>query len=208
MDAMPRIGLTGGIGSGKSTLARMLADRGAGLVDSDAIARELTAPGGAALGPIRAEFGPSFFGGDGALDRVRLRHAVFSDAGRRRRLEALLHPMIRERGERLAGQLASRCSYLLYDVPLLAESAAADGRFERVLVVDCPVGQQVARVMQRGSLRREEVLAIVAGQAGRRERLAIADDVVFNGGDLARLERHAQRLHELYRTLGRSATSV
>jgi dephospho-CoA kinase len=208
MEAIARIGLTGGIGSGKSTLAQMLAARGAGLIDSDAIARELTAPGGAAIEAIREEFGPSFIDRDGALDRARMRQAVFSDAGRRRRLEALLHPIIHERGERLAAQLAARSNYLLYDIPLLAEAGAPDGRFDRVLVIDCPVGQQVARVMQRGSLRREEVHAILAWQASRSRRLAIADDVVFNGGDLARLARSAQRLHDLYRALPRSTRGV
>jgi dephospho-CoA kinase len=208
MDAIPRIGLTGGIGSGKSTLARMLVQMGAGLIDSDAIARELTAAGGSAIDSIRAEFGPQFIDRDGALDRARMRRTVFSDAARRRRLEALLHPMIHERGERIAAALAPRASYLVYDVPLLAEAGAADGRFDRVLVVDCPVELQVARVLQRGSLGRDEVDAIIAWQASRADRLAIADDVLFNGGDMVRLRRQARRLHGLYCALGPAPATV
>jgi dephospho-CoA kinase len=196
-----RIGLTGGIGSGKSTLARMLVGQGAGLVDTDAIARELTAAGGAAIEAIRREFGDEVIGADGALDRAGLRAQVFGDPPTRKRLEAMLHPMIWQRAESAAEALAATTAYLVFDVPLLAESAARGRRFDRVLVVDCPIPLQVARVVQRGSLSRAEAEAIVAAQASRAERLALADDVVFNAASLAALEQRARRLHALYSDL-------
>ncbi len=192
------IALTGGIGSGKSTLGRMLVEQGAGLIDTDAIARELTAAGGPAIESIRAEFGDAVIGHDGALDRAELRARVFSDPQTRKRLEALLHPMIWQRAESMAKALAATAAYLVFDVPLLAESAARARRFDRVLVVDCPIQLQIARVVQRGSMPRAEVEAIVAAQASREQRLALADDVVFNGASLADLEQRARRLHALY----------
>jgi dephospho-CoA kinase len=208
MQRTARIALTGGIGSGKSTLARLLVAQGAGLVDSDAIARELTAAGGAALDAIRAQFGAEYIGEDGALDRARMRDAVFADALRRRQLEALLHPMISQRTEQLARALAPTVPYLIFDIPLLAEGGSADGRFDRILVTDCPVPTQIERVMARGTLRRAEVEAIIAGQADRRRRLEIADDVVFNSAGLDHLERSAHRLHGMYRSMRSALSSV
>ena len=202
------IALTGGIGSGKSTLARMLAEQGAGLVDTDAIARELTAAGGAAIDAIRREFGDGAIGSDGALDRASVRAKVFGDPQSRKRLEALLHPMIWQRAESTAEALAATTAYLVFDVPLLAESTVGARRFDRVLVVDCPIRLQVARVVQRGSLPPTEVEAIVAAQASRAERLALADDVVFNGASLAALEQHARRLHRLYSDLASKRRAV
>lgn len=196
------IALTGGIGSGKSTLARMLVERGAGLIDTDAIARELTAAGGDAIEAIRAEFGEMVIGPDGALDRAGLRAKVFSDPPSRARLEALLHPMIWQRAEAISEALAATAAYLVFDIPLFAESASRKRQFDRVLVVDCPVSLQLARVMQRGSLLRAQAAAIVAAQASRAQRLALADDVVFNAATLAALEQRAQRLHALYRDVG------
>ena len=196
------IALTGGIGSGKSTLARLLVERGAGLIDTDAIARELTAAGGAAIEAIRAEFGDTAIGPDGALDRAGLRARVFGDPSARARLEALLHPMIWQRAEALGKSLAASAPYLVFDIPLFAESASRKRQFDRVLVVDCPVQLQLARVMQRGSLLRAEAEAIIAAQASRVQRLALADDVVFNGATLAALEQRAHRLHALYCEVG------
>lgn len=208
---VPRIGLTGGIGSGKSTLARLLEARGAGLIDSDALSREITAAGGAAIGPIRERFGASFIAADGALDRVRMREHVFASTARRRELESLLHPLIRDAGERKAAALEKSAPYLLYDIPLLAETLDASGpqdRFDRVLVVDCPAALQVERVVRRGSMDRTEVLAVMAAQAGRGQRLAIADDIAFNGGTLDDLERGAGRLHARYAALRDAAASL
>jgi dephospho-CoA kinase len=202
------IALTGGIGSGKSTLARMLVRQGAGLIDTDAISRELTAAGGAAIEAIRVEFGDDSIGPDGALDRAGLRARVFADAQSRKRLEALLHPMIWQRAESTAEALATTATYLLFDIPLFSESTARRRRFDRVLLVDCPVDLQVSRVLQRGNLSRGEVEAIVAAQSSRAQRLALADDVVFNAGSMEALERHALRLHALYSTLASTRSAV
>jgi dephospho-CoA kinase len=202
------IALTGGIGSGKSTLAGMLVEQGAGLIDTDAIARVLTAAGGAAIEPIRRQFGDEAIGGDGALDRAALRARVFRDPALRQRLEALLHPMIWQRARPLADALAANAAYLVFDVPLLAESTMRAQRFDRVLVVDCPVPLQVAHVVQRGSLSRAEAEAIVAAQASRAQRLALADDVVFNGASLAAFAQRARRLHALYSDLGGQRKAV
>jgi len=205
---VPRIALTGGIGSGKSTLARMLAARGAGLIDADAIAHEITAVGGAAIGPIRARFGASFIDGDGALDRARMRAHVFGDERQRQALEAVLHPLIRAQTELRAAALACTVPYLLFDIPLLAEAPGTERRFDRVLVIDCPADVQVARVLQRGSMTREQVEAVLAAQASRESRLAIADDVQFNDAGLDQLERAAARLHERYRALRGAPSTV
>ena len=202
------VALTGGIGSGKSTLAGMLVEQGAGLIDTDAIAHELTAAGGAAIEDIRCQFGDEVIGADGGLDRAGLRARVFGDPALRQRLEALLHPMIWQRARPMADALAAHAAYLVFDIPLLAESAARAQRFDRVLVVDCPIRLQVERVVQRGSLSRAEAEAIVAAQASRAQRLALADDVVFNGASLAALARHARRLHALYSELGSQRRAV
>jgi len=139
------VALTGGIGSGKSTLAGMLVEQGAGLIDTDAIARELTAVGGAAIEDIRRQFGDEVIGADGGLDRAGLRARVFGDPALRQRLEALLHPMIWQRARPMADALGANAAYLVFDIPLLAESSARTQRFDRVLVVDCPIPLQVER---------------------------------------------------------------
>ncbi|MBV8210649.1 MAG: dephospho-CoA kinase [Burkholderiaceae bacterium] len=193
-----RIALTGGIGSGKSTLAKMMVDLGAGLIDLDAIARELTSAGGAAIEAIRAEFGDAALGSDGALDRAGVRARVFADASARAKLEALLHPIIWQHAEQRAAALEAVSAYLLFDVPLLAENPGESRRFDRVLLVDCPAELQIARVLRRGGMPRAQIEAIIAAQASRERRLELADDVVFNGGDLAELASHARRLHARY----------
>lgn len=173
-----RIGLTGGIGSGKSTVAALLVQHGATLVDTDAIARRLTEPGGAAISPIAAEFGADLIAATGALDRERMRDLVFSDAAARRRLEAILHPMIGVETQRQAQ--AARTRVLVFDVPLLAESAHWRGRVDRVLVVDCEESTQVERVVARSALSHAAVRTIIAQQATRRQRRACADAVIHN----------------------------
>ena len=202
------IALTGGIGSGKSTLARMLAELGAGLIDLDAIARELTAAGGAAIGAIRAEFGQEALDPSGALDRARLRARVFAEPQSRARLEALLHPMIWQRARQTADALWPGVPYLLFEVALLTEASARAQRFDRIVVIDCPVELQVARALQRGLLDPTEVAAIVAAQPSRGARLALADDVVFNGASLAALQERAHRLHALYCGIASSRRGV
>ncbi|TCJ16332.1 dephospho-CoA kinase [Parasulfuritortus cantonensis] len=191
------VGLTGGIGSGKSLVARMFGERGAGIVDTDVIARTITAPGGAAIASLRAAFGPDFIAQDGGLDRARMRALVFADPAARHRLEGLLHPMIRARA---AAELVDlgRFPYVVLVVPLLVETAAYGELYDRVLVVDCEPGQQLARVVQRDGLAEATVRAVMAAQAGREARLAAADDVIDNRGAAASLATQVDVLHRAY----------
>ncbi len=190
------VGLTGGIGSGKSTVADLFVARGAALVDTDAIAHELTGPQGAAMAAIAEAFGPAAVDARGALDRAAMRRQVFADATARQRLEAILHPLIRAESDRRCQ--AARAPYVILAVPLLVESGSYRERVQRVLVVDCPEAVQVARVMARNGLGEAEVQAILAAQASRQQRLAVADDVVDNGGDAAALVPQVERLHRQY----------
>lgn len=177
---MRRIGLTGGIGSGKSTVAALLAGCGAAVIDTDAIARELTLPGGAAIEPIRAAFGADFIDTHGALDRARMRGLAFSDATAKRRLEAILHPLIGTETERRAA--LSDAAVHVFDVPLLAESATWRTRVHKVLVVDCTPATQVARVQARSGWDTATIDGVIAQQAPRAKRRACADAVIFNDG--------------------------
>jgi dephospho-CoA kinase len=174
------IGLTGGIGSGKSTVAALLVGHGAHLVDTDAIARSLTLPGGGAIQALQAAFGPEVIGADGALDRERMRALAFQDPQARQRLEAILHPMIGDVARQQAGQAAGRP--VVFDVPLLAESQHWRARVQRVLVVDCSEAVQVQRVMQRSGWSEEAVRRVIAQQAPRDRRRGIADAVIHNEG--------------------------
>ncbi|MFN3829612.1 MAG: dephospho-CoA kinase [Tepidimonas ignava] len=188
-----RIGLTGGIGSGKSTVAAMLAALGAEVIDADAIARAVTAPGGAAIEPIRQAFGPEVIDDHGALDRARMRALVFGDAGARARLEAIVHPLVRAEIDRRVA--ASTADTVVLDLPLLVESAAWRQRCDRVWVVDCAPETQIERVMARNGWPREQVQAVLAAQADRATRLAAADVVIDNdaGTDLATLRERVAR---------------
>ncbi len=201
------IALTGGIGSGKSTVADLFVEHGAALVDTDRIAHELTAPGGAAIAAIRAAFGDGVIAADGRMDRAAMRDLAFADPGARRRLEAILHPMIRTRtDEGVADAARSDACYVLVAIPLLVESGNPRGRADRVLVVDCPEDVQIARVMQRSGLERAQVEAIMAAQATRAARLAAADDVIDNGGGLASLRPQIERLHHAWLALAGAKT--
>ncbi|KNZ32461.1 MAG: dephospho-CoA kinase [Methylibium sp. NZG] len=177
-DTRLRIGLTGGIGSGKSTVARLLASLGATVIDTDAIARELTLPGGGAIEPIRLAFGPEYIDAAGALDRARMRTLAFSDADAKRRLEAILHPLIGLETERRAAAATERV--LVFDVPLLAESAHWRTQVDKVLVVDCREQTQVERVVARSGWTPDAVQSVINQQATRPMRRACADAVVFN----------------------------
>jgi len=193
------VGLTGGIGSGKSTAAEIFATFGVAVVDTDAIAHELTASGGAALPAIAEAFGSSVLRADGALDRAAMRRLAFTDPAAKARLEAILHPMIRRASEtrcRLAAD--SDSPYVLLVVPLLVESGAFRPVVDRVLVVDCDEAAQISRVMARSALSTDEARAIMATQASRVQRLAAADDVVTNNEDIANLSAQIARLHALY----------
>jgi dephospho-CoA kinase len=175
---MNRLGLTGGIGSGKSTVAGMFVTLGATLVDTDAIARALTQPGGAAIRPIEKQFGANVLDLDGGLDRARMRELVFADHALKAQLEAILHPLI---GQECTRQEAAADGLVIFDVPLLVESAHWRQRVERVLVVDAPEEVQIVRVMARSNWTRETVLAVMANQTSRQRRLKAADCVIFNG---------------------------
>jgi dephospho-CoA kinase len=176
-----KIGLTGGIGSGKSTVARRFADLGALVVDSDALAQALTAPGGAAIPAIAAAFGADMIAADGAMDRAKMRALVFAQPAERQRLEAILHPMIGE-ATRAQASRAGAGQSVVFDVPLLTESGTWRGRVDRVVVVDCLESTQVARVVQRSGWTADAVERAIAQQATRAQRRAIADAVIFNEG--------------------------
>ncbi|WP_157603921.1 dephospho-CoA kinase [Rhizobacter sp. Root1221] len=175
-----QIGLTGGIGSGKSTVAAMLVAHGAVLIDTDAISRSLTRPGGLAIEPLRAAFGDDLIAPDGAMDRARMREHVFADPTAKARLEGILHPLIGLECNRQAD--AAGDAVRVFDVPLLVESARWRARVDRVLVVDCREEVQVARVLARSAWARDTVLAVIGQQASRAARRAAADAVIFNDG--------------------------
>jgi dephospho-CoA kinase len=191
-----RIGLTGGIGSGKSTVARALVAHGAGLVDTDAIARALTLPGGLAMPAIEAAFGSSLIAPDGALDRARMRDLVFHEAAAKQRLEAILHPMIGIECERRARELAGRPA-IVFDVPLLVESGRWRARVDRVLVVDATEATQRRRVVERSGWSPAAVDAVIVQQATRTARRAAADAVVFN--DTLTLDALGHQIEVLWR---------
>ena len=197
-EAAPRfsVGLTGGIGCGKTTVADMFAELGAALVDTDQIAHALTAAHGAAMPALVAEFGPQCAAADGALDRAWMRALVFSDAAARARLEAILHPRIRDAA--LAAAAIASGPYVIFVVPLLIESGTWRARVNRVLAIDCPEEVQIARVMARNGLSESQVRAIMAAQLSREQRLAAADDVITNGGDIDALRPQIARLHAVY----------
>lgn len=197
------IGLTGGIGSGKSAAADEFARLGATLVDTDAIAHALTAPGGAAINAVRTVFGDACIDASGAMDRAKVRARVFADPSARRRLEDILHPLIRQ--ESTARVAAAAGAYVVLVVPLLIESADYRSRVDRVLVVDCPVELQLARVRARSGLSDDEARRIVAAQVSRETRLAAADDVIDNSGTLETLYAQVQRLHQRYLALAQAA---
>ena len=200
------IGLTGGIGSGKSTVADRLASLGAAVVDTDVIAHELTAAHGAAMSQIAAAFGASVVRDDGALDRVAMRRLVFSDPTQKARLEAILHPLIRSESETRCQ--AAAAPYVLLVVPLLVESATYRQRVDRILVVDCDEATQLSRVIARSGLSVAEAQAIMATQASRAERLAVADDVLFNGGGRDDLNAQVVALHQRYLELAALARNA
>ena len=197
------VGLTGGIGSGKSRAADAFAALGASVVDTDAIAHELTARGGAALAAIVEAFGREALDADGAMDRLGMRERVFRDAAARQRLEAILHPMIRIESQRRIA--AASAPYVVHVVPLLVESPGYRERVQRVLVVDCPEELQIERVRSRSGHAAAEVRRIIATQVPRAQRLAAADDVLDNSGDPAALEAQVGRLHRRYLELARPA---
>jgi len=196
-----RIGLTGGIGSGKSTVASMLVALGARLIDTDAIARAVAQPQGVAMPALEAAFGPSVIAADGGLDRARMRELVFADGDARKRLEAILHPLISAECERQAA--ATSTGLIVFDVPLLVESKRWRARVDRVLVVDATEETQVQRVLARSGWASETIHAVIAQQATRALRRAAADAVIFNEAmSLAELEAEVRTLWEQWADAG------
>jgi dephospho-CoA kinase len=194
---IPLIGLTGGIGSGKTAVGKSLAKLGAGIVDTDFIAHQITAPHGKAIALIRDQFGSEFIGVDGALDRSKMRTLVFENPEARKMLEAITHPLIRQETILQALKLAKDgVLYLVFVVPLLIESGNWQGVIDHLVVMDCPEETQIERVVQRSNLAHHEVERILAAQASRQERLSHADTVIKNQGSLEDLEVEVQNLHQ------------
>jgi len=192
-----RLGLTGGIGSGKSTMARLLQERGADLIDADAISRRTTEPGGAAMTAIERAFGQAFVTASGALDRQRMREHVFAKPDARHALEHIIHPLVSEEIQRQADASTSPC--LVFDVPLLVESPRWRPQLDRVLVVDCSPATQIRRVNARSGWDASTTEAVMRNQSPRALRLAAADLVVFNDiDDLTQLEHAAEALARLF----------
>jgi len=198
------IGLTGGIGSGKSTVAEMFAALGVPIIDTDVIARELTQAGGAAMPAIRKEFGDTVVEPSGAMDRLQMRLCALSDTMARSRLEAILHPMIQAEAKRRLEAL-SGADYAILVVPLLVELGTYRGMVDRVLVVDCEEAMQLARACRRDGRDEAEVRAVMAWQVSRQDRLAQADDVLNNTGDLAALRAAVGELHRKYQKMAGEA---
>ena len=196
-----RVGLTGGIACGKSTVANLFAALGATLVDTDVLAREVVAPGSPLLPQIARHFGAIDSKGvlqkDGSLDRAWLPERVFADPAERQWLEAITHPAIRELTDKRCEEATGK--YAMVAIPLLVETAGAD-RFDRVLVVDCNPEIQIARLQARDGSTREQVARLLAAQATREQRLAVADDVIVNNGDIAALRDQVEKLHRRYST--------
>lgn len=192
------VGLTGGIGSGKTAVADMFALLGAAVIDSDAIAHALTAPGGAAIDAIARKFGSHYIGSDGSLDRPQMRERVFRDPSAKEQLESILHPRIREVAMAQAAASKFGAPYVLFVVPLLIESGDWRSRIDRLLLVDCSPATQETRVCARSRLDLALVRRIIAQQARRAERLDAADDVLVNEGPLDQLNPRVQWLHRRY----------
>lgn len=199
------VGLTGGIASGKSTVAHLFEQRGVPVVDADAVAREVVAPGTPALQAIRARFGERIIGADGALDRARLRAEVFADRHAREDLEAILHPRIRRV---MAQRLRAACApYAIAMIPLLLETGQQD-RYQRVLVVDVSRETQLRRASERDDTSRETLQGILDAQLDRDRRLALADDVIDNDSDPQHLPAQVDRLHQAYLDLAARLRAV
>jgi dephospho-CoA kinase len=197
-----RIGLTGGIASGKTLVSKLFAARGVPVIDTDELAREVVGPGTEGLAAIRERFGASIIGADGRLDRRALRDQVFRSSTARRDLEAITHPRIRALLEQRSA--AAGGPYQILVIPLLAETRGRTP-VDRVLVVDCPESLQIERLMRRDGSSREQAEAILAAQASRAERLALADDVIRNDGDPAAVEAAVAALHQRYVALAAQA---
>jgi len=202
------IGLTGGIGSGKTAVSDQLSQLGAGVVDTDLIAHQITASNGAAIPFIQKQFGAKFIDPSWALDRAKMRKLVFADPNARKALESITHPLIRKETIRQAKQLIEKkAPYLLFVVPLLIESGNWLSLLDYLVVVDCPEEVQIERVMHRSKLSRNEVKKILEAQASRQERIAHADMVIKNQGSLDSLQAEVLKLHQKILQIQKDRTS-
>ncbi len=190
------IGLTGGIGSGKTKAADIFKQLGAGIIDADQIAHELTRPDGKAIDPIRKMFGDSVIGEDGSMNRVAMRKLAFSDTTARHKLESILHPLIYQETQRQLSLIQSEYAVLV--VPLLLETGNYLQLINRILVIDCPESLQISRAMQRSKLSEQAVRDVMAIQCARDERLAQANDVIVNDSSEEHLQQQVQKLHQIY----------
>lgn len=195
-----RIGLTGGIGSGKSTVSAYFQELGVPVVDADEIARALVEPSAPGLAPVTEAFGPDILDAAGRVDRARLRRIVFAEPARRRQLEAILHPLVREEIRRRVQDLTG--GYCVIAIPLLVESGQSD-LVDRVLVIDVPEEVQRQRVAQRAAWSEQDAERAIRAQASRADRLRVADDVISNEADLPALRQAVARLHERYLALAK-----
>ncbi|MGR9073166.1 MAG: dephospho-CoA kinase [Gammaproteobacteria bacterium] len=200
---MLKIGLTGGIGSGKSTVAEFFADLGAPVVDADVIARNLVEPGSPALSAIEKQFGDRVVGRNGRLDRARLKKIIFSDPGRKKALEDILHPLVFREIRKILGKL--HAPYVVLCIPLLVETKM-ESFVDRILVVDCPEQMQKERVKKRDRLTEQDISAIIESQAPRSRRLAAANDVIENTGNRLQLADQVKKLHNLYLSISASTS--
>ena len=202
---MLRVGLTGGIASGKSTVMRLFEALGAVTIDTDEVAREVVRPGTAGLAAVVQAFGAGILTTAGALDRAAMRRRILADAAARKRLESILHPLIRART--LALLEAATGPYVIVAVPLLVETGFSE-LVHRVLVVDCPVDVQLARLIGRDGVSEPEARAAIAAQTDRTTRLAVADDVIDNSAGLEKLSPQVEALHERYRAMGHNCSNT
>ena len=202
---MLRVALTGGIASGKSAAAAAFRELGVPVVDTDCIARDAVEPGSAGLTALTEEFGPGILENGGRLDRSALREAIFSDAGTRQRVNAILHPLILATVERELAALDA--PYAIIEIPLLAETGLA-GNFDRVLVVDAADHLRIQRLQARDGVSAAQARAALDAQATREERLRLADDVIENNGDLDALHRTVAELHSRYASMAKRFASI
>ena len=192
------VALTGGIGSGKTTVSQLFEALGAPIVDTDIIARQLVAPGESTLNEIARQFGETILNPDGTLNRAQLRQTIFQNPDKKRLLESILHPLIRAE---MMHQIAALTSpYCIVVIPLLVESGQMEFA-DRILVVDTTEAAQLARVSQRDNQTENEIAAIVASQASRDARLAVANDVIHNNSTLDELKQQVATLHQKYLTI-------
>ena len=191
------VALTGGIGSGKSAAAQEFEKLGVQVIDSDALAHQITAPNGSAIPLIIESFGQEYIDASGALNRKKMRELVFNDATALKKLEAITHPLIRQSGEKAAIEAKSKNPpYLIFMIPLLFESNRWKGKYEKIISIDCPVEQQIERVIARNHLEKTEVEKIIAAQVSREERNANADFIINNSGTWDELRAQVKLIHE------------